>query len=410
MNNLSAYLRIWFAIVLGGILASGFINIVVDPNGYFDLIDLPRINLEKPEKNTGRLIKSVEVCRDEYDTIIFGNSRIETGFDPRSRWFDGGAVYNLGLGGANMYEIRKIAMYVQRCQTPKRILLGMDFMAFSTRRTIRLGFARSGFAGEISLKTHLSQILSAQLVIDSARTVWSNLRNGGDGRKSNGYNDRTGSVANQRRAFRRSLKFFMTNRDSYGDYDYGRDRLDMLRDVAFAYADAGTNVYVFIPPVHAKQLEALRFLGLYETFEQWKRDVVQVIASVNRRVTGPRAVRLWDFTGYNSVTTEAVPARGSRRQMRWYHESSHFKSETGDLVLIRMLHTEASRDVVPDDFGIALTEENLEGHLAATRRAREAYRLSQPEEVEEVANLVKATAEQRDRVRRKSAMTGIPGS
>ena len=410
MKNPSAYLRVWFAIVLGGILASGIINVVIDPNGYFDLVDLPRINIEKPEKSYGRVIKSIEICRDEYDTIIFGTSRIYTGIDPHSRWFEGSTVYNLGLLGTNMYEIHKVAMYVQRCQTLGRILLGIDFLAFTTRRTTRRDFARSAFAGGLSLNTYLRQIISGQSVIDSAKTVWSNLRDGGDGRKPNGFEQRTGRVINYRRAFRKTLKSFMTNRETYGDFEYGRNRVDLLREIALAYADAGAEVYVFIPPVHAKQLEALRLLGLYETFEQWKRDVVDVVASVNRRVPGPRAVRFWDFTGYNSISTEAVPAAGSRNQMRWFYESSHFKPETGDLVLMRMLRPEASRDVVPDDFGVILTEENLERHLAATRRAQEAYRLSQPGEVEEVAKLVEATAPQREKMRERSRQTIIPDS
>ena len=405
MKNPSAYLKVWFAIVLGGILATGILNVVVDPNGYFDVVDLPRINIEKPEKSYGRVIKSIEICRDAYDTIIFGTSRIYTGIDPHSRWFDGGAVYNLGLRGTNLYEIHKVAKYVQGCQTPRRILLGIDFLAFSTRRTTRRDFAKSGFAGGLTPNTYLRQIISGQAVIDSVKTVWSNLRDGGDGLKGNGFDEHTGTLEiNHRRAFRKTLKIFLTNEKLYADYEYGRDRVDMLREIAQAYADTGARVYVFIPPVHAQQLEALSQVGLYETFEQWKRDVVRVVASLNQRVPGK--VGLWDFTGYNSISTETVPAARARRRMRWFYESSHFTPETGDLVLLSMLHPEASGEIVPDDFGVSLNEKNLETHIAEARRARESYRLSRPEEVEEVARLVEATAAKRDRLRGKSRKSG----
>jgi len=42
---------------------------------------------------------------------------------------------------------------------------------------------------------------------------------------------------------------------------------------------------------------------------------------------------LWDFSGYSSVTTEALPASGSHAEMEFYWDSSHFKDIVGDFVL-----------------------------------------------------------------------------
>jgi hypothetical protein len=64
---------------------------------------------------------------------------------------------------------------------------------------------------------------------------------------------------------------------------------------------------------------------------------------------------LWDFSGYSSVTTEALPELGSRAEMRFYRDSSHFKDVVGDFVLDRLFGLSHPRRPVPLDFGVRLT-------------------------------------------------------
>jgi hypothetical protein len=53
--------------------------------------------------------------------------------------------------------------------------------------------------------------------------------------------------------------------------------------------------------------------------------------------SGRTSVRLWDFSGYNSVTTEAIPPFGSKDRMQWYQDSVHFSRRTGRAIVDTVL-------------------------------------------------------------------------
>jgi hypothetical protein len=87
---------------------------------------------------------------------------------------------------------------------------------------------------------------------------------------------------------------------------------------------------------------------------------------------------------------EAVPALGDKETMMlWFWESSHYRKELGDLVLDRVLNYSDPNRRIADDFGVLLTSENVEKHLASIREAHQLYRQAHREEVTEIEDLVK---------------------
>ena len=168
-------------------------------------------------------------------------------------------------------------------------------------------------------------------------------------------------------------------RQFYGSFVYRPDRVDLLRQDVEAFAAQGSEVVLFISPIYAWQIEEVDAAGLMPAFEQWKRDLVAMVEAFNR--TSRIWVRLWDFSGYNSVTTEAVPASGP---MRWYWEPSHYTSAAGNLVLGRVL---GQPEGVPTDFGVELTPANIETVIAATRAGHQAYLARFPSEANPAAAL-----------------------
>ena len=102
--NAHAYLRWFFGIALLGAVAIGGVNAVVDPYGIFDLVRLPGVNVEKPQRlaTGGRIQKSVRLSRGRYDTLILGSSRTQIGIDPQSPVLAGRRAYNAALAGTNM--------------------------------------------------------------------------------------------------------------------------------------------------------------------------------------------------------------------------------------------------------------------------------------------------------------------
>ena len=103
---------------------------------------------------------------------------------------------------------------------------------------------------------------------------------------------------------------------------------------------------LYIRPYHADYLDMLGDFRLWESFEDWKRHLVSQVAELQY---GSADIRIFDFSGYNEFTTEAVPYPGdTKSEMRWYWEPGHYKSALGEHILERIIHGRT-------DFGRVLT-------------------------------------------------------
>jgi hypothetical protein len=63
--------------------------------------------------------------------------------------------------------------------------------------------------------------------------------------------------------------------------------------------------------------------------------------------------------------------------MKYYLDSSHYRKETGDLILNRLLSSK--ENTVPDNFGVLITAENIEAHFAKIRSDREKWLKTSPD-------------------------------
>jgi hypothetical protein len=141
--------------------------------------------------------------------------------------------------------------------------------------------------------------------------------------------------------------------------------------------------------------EACLAVGLGDLFEEWERMLTRVVAE---EAGADRRIRLWDFSDYHPLTAEEFPAAAGAT-MRWYLDSVHYRKELGDLVLDRVFdHREPGREV-PTDFGVELSQANVEEHLARRREAHERYRASHAADVAEIESWARRANEER-RLRR----------
>ncbi len=136
---------------------------------------------------------------------------------------------------------------------------------------------------------------------------------------------------------------------------------------------AGTRVRLYLNPTHAMTVDALYWSGKWPAMEAWQRSLA--VMGQRYRAVGCD-LRIVDFSGFNSVTTEAIPQVSKQPAMQYYWETSHYRSKVGDMVLARMF----GGDDVPADFGVELSPDKLDGHQAAMRLARERYHRLHPVE------------------------------
>ena len=134
------------------------------------------------------------------------------------------------------------------------------------------------------------------------------------------------------------------------------------------------NRYDFITPSHAHQQEIAAATGAWPSLEEGKRALVRLLAEDGARNGSLPAIPAYDFSGYSTITEESLPGSGTRDEMRYYWDSSHFKSLVGDYVLDRVLGAKHGDDRVPNDFGVYLTANSIESIIAEQRRRQADYR------------------------------------
>jgi hypothetical protein len=97
---------------------------------------------------------------------------------------------------------------------------------------------------------------------------------------------------------------------------------------------------------------------------------------------------LWDFSGYNSITTEAVPALADTdTKMQYFFDGTHSTPLTGVLVQDVVFAIQSGPQRAPADFGQRLQLDTIEKVLAADRAARHAWMNTHQQEVQEITAL-----------------------
>ncbi len=376
------------------IILSGFVggfNWLINPFGqYSPNISLKRINVQKTQMAVGggRIFKASALLNTNYRVVILGTSRANVGINPlHPKLEQMGGAYNAGLNGSNLYEIEKIFNFVlKNNKNTKLVIFSLDFIMFSNRRKTNADFEQSLFAGNHHWLTQLAHTFSLDEAYYSFLTLKDNF-----GRKRSIYDamytDRGATKqtfdAPHHTLFKNILaKNFLVNTNTYAGFCYSQDRLMRFKRILQTAREQEVDLVFFISPIHAWLLETIHLMGLYPAFEQWKRDLVNLIAENANLNPTQKSFPLWDFTGYNQFTTETIPDNLDQA-MQWYWEASHYQHSLGNLVLTNILDKKATQD-----FGALLTPKNIEVHLQNTQQARQAYRQTHVSRMAELQQLV----------------------
>ncbi|MEB3884628.1 hypothetical protein [Lyngbya sp. CCY1209] len=414
------YLKLWFSYFLFLCICFASFNWIVDPFGIFGAIQIEGFNTLKPDFSEHlRLGKAAIAARLAPGGVILGSSRAEQAYDTEHPGWNSQVRprYNLGLSAANMYEILRYFQHTHATRPVRQSVLGLDFFVFNIYRENKPDFSEDRLAVSLAGRRNLWTLRGDFFPVLLSNDAWkASLRTF---RVQDPSSIHTPYLPNGQRSWQdkpqRILKkgghrkAFLANESLFANtlylpaprykYDFvnpetGESNWQYYRRLlSTAYRDE-VDLILSINPCHARQLELIASLNLWDEFEMWKRQLVEINEQEARRHDRP-PFPIWDFSGYTSLTTEAVPApEDQTTSMKWYYESSHFSKELGDLVLDRVFdYRETGRDL-PGDFGVLLTADNIEEHLAKIRRNRQRYRETHGEDVKEIETIA-AEAERR---------------
>lgn len=415
------YLTLWLATTMALVLVVAAFNVAVDPYGLFRLIDRSGFNSIKPAAAThGAMTKAYQLVRVKPKILVLGNSRAELGLDPAHPALAAqGPVYNAALPGTGVKTSLRFLQHAlaSNASNPadqvKVVVWGIDFMDFLTdaaapRHAAVPGKDDGRLLGPDNVhatqwqqqsRDYLITTLTLTALLDSVHTLASQTNPYAVDLTPLGFNPmhdyikissdegywnvfRQKDQANAKALLRRPKDIF----DASG---HSSQEFDDLKEVMRLCRQHGVKLQLFTYPYHAHLLEIIRITGHWPAFDAWKRTVVKILAD-EASLANRSAFEFWDFSAFNSLTSETIPAKGDRKtRMRYYWESGHFKKELGDLMLDRMLRPSAPHA----EFGTLLTPSELEDQISHIKAQGDEYRKTHHQEIDELVGLTaKATS------------------
>jgi hypothetical protein len=412
------YLLVWGTLAAACIGLVAATNLLVDPYGIFGFINQDGFNRLKPHAGAnGVMSKAYQIQRATPRTLLLGNSRVEVGFDPESPAWPQNArpVFNLGLPGTGPITSLRYLQHALASSQPGYVVLGVDFMDFLVQAEDRaprvaagppamerrLLVTPSGERNRTRYRQQIEDFASSALSLDaffhSVSTVLAQHKPYAAHLTPLGFNpmhDYEG-IARQEGYYVMFRQRDEENARAYlrrpsAIYQRGTltsPQLDVVGRIIALCRERGIQLRLVIYPYHAHLLETFDAAGLWPQFEEWKRALARLAADAQAGGEGA-SIQLWDFSGYNAMTTEAVPVAGDRRsQTRWYWEAGHFKHELGDAMLRRMFGEGRADAVVAE--GAPLTPANVEQTNVRLRREQAWYRQNFPDDARAMRELVR---------------------
>lgn len=394
---------------------AGF-NIWIDPYLVFDAPRRPRLNAVKPAAEAHEsIMKAYQSACVPARTIILGSSRTDVGMDPASpAWPSANRpVYNLSLAGAgterNLRYLQHMLATSRVSAQPDTLVVGLDFedFLFTPRATSpaatpkvsdleqRLALRADGSPNPARplqvWKDYATATLSLDALTDSVHTLLANRAAGKADVEVNGHfsegqfrewvaYDGSGALFEQKNAS--TIRSLSRPRRVLREPIDGtiRGMAAVQRLIAFAQARQ-MRLLLSVQPAHAVRLELLAYMGYWPDYEDWKTALAQI---VDRARAGGADIELWDFGGYDSYTSEPVPANGDRTaRMRWYWDPVHYTSALGDLMTARMFGIKGAVE-----FGVRLSADRVADRLAQVRQEQQDYRRRNSAELQRARHLL----------------------
>lgn len=366
------------AVTLTPLLATGLLNLLVDPYGIIKSPMIVGLNVLKPaQDNQTRLLKSAEIIQFKPQRLILGSSTVILGLDPKNdnlQVDENLAFYNAGLTGAYISEVRKYLEHALLNQSQiDQVILGLDFFMFNKTKQGLVNDEQDLLnKTQIPLWKKLETLFSINTLEKSIETVETNLKTPEStpyyslGMRNEINLEQLTKTTDTAKIFQTQIQKYLSG--FYKNYQLSQEDLAQLKSIVDLCREKQIKLTVLISPVHVSQMEAIRQAGLWDEFEQWKEAVSQITP-------------VWDFSDYNSITEEPF-----QQNMKYFHDSVHYSQETGDLILERIFSNSTKPTI--SNFGfLLLPNQNHQEYFKSIRERQNQWVYLNPKLVEMVKKI-----------------------
>jgi len=393
-------------------MAVAVVNVTVDPYRIYRVIDNDRFDGYRTILDS-RTAKAEALIHGDaagsWQGLILGVSRSEFSVNPEHAAFNGARVFNGSLLGCDIYESNAVFRTAIAHNDIRTIVFFCEFYMFNQNEHGHADFFKSRFyPGRNPILYHVEAMTSLPSLEASLDTVRHARRQNPGETLENGFRPRELAIKEwpHGRRFEAELSRFVKKGSTYRTYRYAdstpaeslqpfnaaqlnpdeKDYRDILRGIIQTCRERDIDLHLVISPTHAALLEAKIAVGVGPVYEQWRRDLVSILADDAANHPDRAPIPLWDFAGYEGVHAEPVAEGSQPASMTYWWEVSHYKQVVGDSILSQVL---GSADAVPPGLaGVQLTTQNVESRIADLRAQREDWLASHPEQAEWVKTVI----------------------
>jgi len=385
-------------------LFTAILSLTVDPWRINNTpLSIGALDASREISSTVRVGKAALANKGEWETVLFGSSRVEMAFDPSHPAFGGKKTVNLAMSAANILELVPAANYaLDRNPDIRLILFGIDagdlHDDFDSRKFTH--FYESPFAdNNISIERGINQLIGGRSLIDSIATVSRHFSGETPERAPLGQWLKPSHPQNFRLYVEDVVQMGFENpHKAWGvrEQDLRVHKSNLLKGFLTRVRNEGIATHLFVPPQHALKL-------IHPDTNRpekmcWDEDLhalASVCAEVNKLDAPGPPIRLWNFLTFNGYTTRALPGEGpGLMQMDSWNDLGHAQVDVGNAAIETMLAGE-NRSNAKNPVGVELRLADWDSLRADWIAQHEDYCVRQADDVEWFRNLIQRAIEEK---------------
>ena len=331
--------------------------------------------------------KTYAAYRYQPEVVHLGSSRTEIGLPAESPLFSGKRVFNLALSGASVGDAVNMLHHTSFFHRPETVVWGLDYGWQFREKT-----GNTDFTGELVAKgpyypfwrtlVNIKRSISMAMTVDTLKILFGYSEQScrsllaSFGHKSSQCLE---IIMRNEGGTEKALEEVLKKKAPLGKPDDVPATIRLLDQAIGEYCRQGTVFRLYIQPIHALA-ELSYWSTLEDDVDAWKRALVLMTDA--QRQAGCN-IELFDFSGFNSITTEDIPQITGKADMQHYWEQSHYRGEVGLEILEELFATREREKGNP--FGVRLRGNTIEEHLRDFHQKRRRYLADHPQETGSIA-------------------------
>lgn len=330
------------------LLFYGLILSVVGMNLYIDPFYVTGIENQFNQKivnGNERIMKRNYLLHNQglFANVLLGSSR--STFYQFDDFKEREALFNFAVNGMTLDElVFSLSWYLKTQGQPNRVYLGVDFFQTDREYIPRSNWMIFKEDFDVLIHNFMLYLNVQNYIYYSYRMIKESIQESYFGLNRTRYYERDYLIRYSEREYPKS-RSHSTYRLDYKNYnDETLDRFKEFKKIA-----GSAQVIAFIPPVHMDYFQNIQKQNLLPQYRRFMKELVEVFGVV------------YDFSGPNLVTTDK----------QYFFDPGHFNTKISRCVA-RIISDESDPSC-PADFGVKVTNENMEIYLDKLEADTAAY-------------------------------------